>query len=234
MEISFFENAFKEKALADFHLCAVNHLPRLNFMREIEEASRDDIGELNYHTAKRKFKKLFKKYNAIFDNPSMLTQEDYNAIEHMRKYLRQNKGSEFGYFKYRRECYHIQMALFMDLVLKRNMELLANKLEFFEAVERRMELLDKYQTDAIRFNHHELVRSYKNKWSKKAVTCECGMNYTQGNKNAHIKTKRHKTFLLSKCATEEKNQPRLATMCEQDQPLLPECVGENIVIHSVI
>jgi len=232
MDFTPFETAFREKALSDFHLDARYLVPIFDFCREIEEASYDELGELSYRKAKRKFKKLFRKYNAIFDAPDVPTHEDHESLSVMRKYLKNNKGDQFGYFKYRREHYHEQVALYNSLMMQRNMELLAHKTEFFEAMERRMELLDKHEHKAKTADPLSTVRRQKNRWSKEPVMCACGVLYTQGNKTAHVKTKHHKAFLLSNSKNQTPLEPHPSHECVAN--FLPECAGQNVVISAII
>jgi len=186
------ETMFREKALRDFHLDARDYVPVFDFTRDIDEASYDDLGELNYKKARHKFRRLFGKYTAIFEAPDAPICDDYRAIGEMRKYFNSNKGAEFGYLKYRRTHYHAQMANFARLMVDRNMRMLANKLDFYEAVERRLQLLDMHELAAQYIDPLNILRRQKNRWAKEPVLCpSCGVVYRQGNKASHIKTKIH-------------------------------------------
>lgn len=208
-----YEELFRAKALHGFDLIAddyvriVDSIPYdsniiANLLVYHNQTTEHYAERWLYSKGVHALTKLLNLYMDIIQNPSELTKHEFVCLDKMKRYLTENAGHSYGYFKYRKEWFQHQCELFIQLSLSMKMEIIANqdvlvndlcdKIKQLEYVKETNNSLNTYISQ-------EKYKPTKLRWANKVVMCQCGTEYKQSNRFNHLKTNKHKQFIHNLC-----------------------------------
>lgn len=188
-----FEEQFKQRALADFHLDALvakSEYTVASIRKRIDDIVQCAIDEDKIAIGVRRLLCFQEEISSMLEKPDSMTNHELSVLGAMRLYLRRNTGSQQGFAKYRREATEVEMERFCELVVAAKAALLAHRDELDDAFNKAFNTL-RQKDDANRLMREARHNKQKARWAREKVTCGCGGHFTRGNKAVHVSGKKH-------------------------------------------